>query len=56
LLAVPVTMAIRLLLQEFDQARWLVVLIARAPAAAAGPAAPARAEVVDSTRARPGRA
>lgn len=31
LLAVPLTMAIRLLLEEFEHARWLAVLIARAP-------------------------
>jgi predicted PurR-regulated permease PerM len=31
LLAVPLTMAVRLVLGEFEQARWLAVLIAKAP-------------------------
>jgi AI-2 transport protein TqsA len=37
LLAVPLTMAIRLVLDEFEQARWLAVLIAKAPAVRRGP-------------------
>jgi hypothetical protein len=28
---VPVTMAVRLVLEEFDETRWIAALIARAP-------------------------